>query len=111
MKASTALFLCFFAAGCAEAASPPAEAPIPPSPRACEEAYEDIARYYEADPERRRPAGLQSHAFLHACRELPPGAQRCLLFSFMQAHTARCETELSHADPSVMRRIAAMTGK
>ena len=72
------LILCFAVgcAGCAASPSPPAEAPIPPSPRACEEAYEDIARYYDADPERRRPAGLKSHDFLHTCRELPPGGSQ-----------------------------------
>lgn len=96
--------------GCAAASARPPPAP-PPSPRACEEAYEDLTRYFDADPERRRPPGLHAQAFVATCRELPEAAQKCLLFSYMQSHASQCDERLSHVTPDLMRRIAAMVGK
>lgn len=96
-------------AGCAS--PPPAAAPPPaPSGKACDEAYEDLKQYYEADPERHRPPGFTAAAFLHTCRELPATAQQCLLFSYMQAHAKPCEEALAK-EPDAMRRLGAMTGK
>ena len=97
-------------AGCGGA--PPRPEPVePPATRACEEAYEDLTRYFAADPERRRPPSLREAPFLGTCRELPSAAQRCLLFSYMQSHAAPCDQALSSAPQDVMHRLAAMTGK
>ena len=95
--------------GCAAAAARPQPQPLPP-PRACEEAYEDLTRYFDADPER-RPPGLHEDAFVATCRELPDAAQKCLLYSYMQSHASQCDETLSHVAPDLMRRIAAMVGK
>lgn len=105
--------LCLLA-GCGRASTPPE--PAAPTPtaapaHACEDAYEDLTRYFAADPDRPAPAGLNEAAFVGACRELPALAQRCMLFSFMQAHAAACDDALSHAPPDVMRRLAKMAGK
>lgn len=92
--------------------APPRPEPVePPATRACEEAYEDLTRYFAADPERRRPPGLREAPFLDTCRELPSAAQRCLLFSYMQSHAGPCDQALSSAPQDVMHRIAVMTGK
>ena len=95
---------------CGGSPPPPIAPAAPRHPRACEDAYEDLTRYYGADLERRRPAGLREQPFLSACRELPDATQPCLLFSYMQAHTAACERAI-HESAEVMHRIAAMTGK
>jgi hypothetical protein len=102
---SLSSFFCLLA-GCADAPPPAA----PATPHACEDAYEDIDRYY-ADPERRRPAALNAGSFLGACQELPAPAQRCMLFSYMQAHTAECEEAIKQAPPELMQRLAAIAGK
>lgn len=92
--------------------TPPAAPPGPPPPaHPCEEAYADLTKYYAADPERRRPPTLHEGTFVGACHELPIEAQRCMLFSFMQAHANQCDKTLSAAPPEVMHRLAAMAGK
>jgi hypothetical protein len=100
-------------AGCASPSTPakPATAPPPTSASACEEAFEDLVRYFGADPERKRPATLREDTFLPACQELPTAAQRCMLFSFMQSHATQCDETMSHVPPELMHRIAAMVGK
>ena len=100
--------------GCdgAPAAGPPSAGPASVAPgHACEDAYEDLVRYFDADPDRRRPPALHADTFVATCRELAVAAQQCLLFSYMQAHAAACEEARRQADPDVMRRVAAMVGK
>jgi hypothetical protein len=101
-------FLCLLA-GCADAPPPPPAAPAAAA-HACEDAYEDLARYF-ADPERRRPSALNAESFIGACRELPAPAQRCMLFSYVQAHTAQCDEAIKQAPPELMQRIASIVGK
>lgn len=92
--------------------APKAAAPGPPPPaHPCEEAYADLAKYFAADPERRRPPEFREATFVAACHELPIEAQRCMLFSFMQAHANACDKALNEAPPEVMHRLAAMAGK
>lgn len=98
-------------AGCGGNAAPAAPAGPPPPARPCEEAYADLTRYFAAEPERRRPPGLKEETFVSTCHELPIEAQRCMLFSFMQAHANQCDQTLSQAPPDVMKRLAAMAGK
>jgi hypothetical protein len=92
--------------------APPAAPPGPPPPaKPCEEAYADLTKYYAADPERRRPPTLHEGPFVSTCQQLPIEAQRCMLFSFMQAHANECDKTLTDAPPDVMGRLAAMAGK
>ena len=107
-----ACLLIFSAALACGAAAPPA-APPGPSPPAhpCEEAYADLTKYFTADPERRRPPSLHEATFVDACHELPIEAQRCMLFSYMQAHANPCDKALNDAPPEIMRRLGAMAGK
>jgi hypothetical protein len=104
---------CLFVSVSACGGSAPAAAPSgpPPPARPCEEAYADLTRYYAADPERRRPPTLKEEAFVGTCHELPLEAQRCMLFSFMQANANECDRTLGQAPPDVMRRLAALAGK
>ena len=99
-----------FVVGCAGSA-PHIEATPPPPARTCEDVYEDLTRYYAADPDLRRPAALSEDPFLHTCRELPADAQRCLMFSYMQAHSSQCDETLRHVRPELMQRLGRMTGK
>jgi hypothetical protein len=103
--------LLVFVAACGRSAAPAAPAGPPPPARPCEEAYADLTTYYAADPERRKPPTLHEGPFVGACHELPLDAQRCMLFSFMQAHANACDKVLGEAPPEVMRRLAAMAGK
>lgn len=95
---------------CGGNAAPPAESSAT-VPGACEEAYRDIAQYYTSSPDRRRPASLEPHSFVSTCRELPGPAQRCMLFSYMQAHAAECETAMNGVSPELRSRLAALVGK
>lgn len=95
--------------GCA-ASTPPAESSAT-VPGACEDAYADIAQYYKSSPDRRRPAGLDPASFINTCRELPGPAQRCMLFSYMQAHTAKCEEAINQVSPELRNRLSALAGK
>ena len=89
---------------------PPAPAGPPPPAQPCEEAYADLKRYFAAD-DRRHPPNLKEDAFVGTCRELPVEAQRCMLFSFMQAHANECDKTLSHAPPELIARLASMAGR
>lgn len=102
--------IALLAAGCG-GSEPPPTTPAPDSPKACQEAYDDLSKYFDADPERKRPAAFRPDAFLPACRELPPAAQRCLLFSYMQANAAKCDEVNRTVDPALLHKIAAMAGK
>jgi hypothetical protein len=114
LNLSSIAIIALLAVGCGgsqPAAATPAPAPEPESPKACQEAYDDLSKYFDADPERKRPAGFRADSFLPACRELPPAAQRCLLFSYMQAHAARCDEVNRSVDPALLHKIAEMAGK
>jgi hypothetical protein len=110
--ASLARLLVLSAAVACGGNSPPPAAPGPPPPaRPCEEAYADLTKYFAADPERRKPPSLREATFVDTCHQLPVEAQRCMLFSFMQANANACDKTLAEAPPDVMQRLVAMAGK
>jgi len=112
MKTPVNLSIVALLVGCGGASpAPAAQAPEPDSPKACQEAYDDLAKYFDADPDRKRPAGFRPESFLSACRELPPGAQRCLLFSYMQANAAKCDEINRSVDPALLHKVAVLAGK
>ncbi len=105
-----AVLTCLTACGGGESSAPPPESTAT-VPGACEDAYADIAKYYESSPDLRRPARLDAATFIKTCRELPGPAQRCMLFSYMQAHSAACEDAMNRAPPELRSRLAALVGK